>query len=924
MKGNNTIKRKMIAATLALIMAASPVGGSVFASSEAPEENPTSVTVTEEIEQQAEKKEAPAEENKKEKQAAVEEKAAPAAVEEKAAPAAVEEKAAPAAVEEKAAPAAVEEKAVPEAVEEKAAPAAVEEKAAPATVEEKATPTVVEEKAEAPKAAAETQSVTEAPKAETAKEETAAAPEEKPVKRASSYKVTVMLTGIKNASGAEETATLSYTVSVSGSKTIAASTLNAKVKTKSVKIDGVTYKFQNLWRDASGNEVSSIYINGDDLWGPTELTYRAVYSAVPDKKVTVNFKNILKADGTAIDMSESNTLSEGVGWNFTQKKLDNKIPAKSFSVNGTKYEYAGKWVDDNGVEFTSISIKNADLEGDTVLNFYPVYNITETKKLRVNYIDGISTASGSWANIDEFTSYTHTMKQPDAQKHYQFISWKNDETGEEYLSGDKISIKAADLTEANTEININAYWQPSVTVRYHFNGEVIEKESFEDINVYGQAAEIDGIAYDGWYSAEGEMLAEDAAYDAPAATTKKVERTVYDVYARRPVTVSAASKTWTYDGEEHSDDTVSITAGGIFEGDEIEAVVSGSVAKVSDGEVANAIESIRIMRGGQDVSGYYNITAADGLLSIAPVSDKVTVSIKENSASEKYDGTEKSVNGYEVSIDNDLYTEDDFSFGGVAEAKGTEAGRYDMMVEASDFTNNNDNFSNVEFVVEDGALTIEAAPAPVVPAAPVDPKTPAAPAAEPKTPAAPAAEPKTPAAPVAEPKTSAAPAATVKATPAAAQTAPAAQEEEAPTATVSIDNAATPAAAPATIVDSEAPLASFSAWALLNLIMTIVTGLISAVLLAGWFGKKNEDEEADNEEDSTRRKGFVRVSSLIPAIGSIIAFILTENMNNPMVFTDRWTILMAVILVIQAAVAILAKKEDKEDEDNEAAEAINA
>ena len=876
MKGNNTIKRKMIAATLALIMAASPVGGSVFASSEAPEENLKSATVTEEVTQQEE------------------EKAAPAAVE--------------APVEEKK----TEKEAV---VEEKAAPAAVEEKTAPAAVEEKAAPAAVEEKAEAPKAAAETQSVTEAPKAETAKEETAAAPEEKPVKRASSYKVTVMLTGIKNASGAEETATLSYTVSVSGSKTIAASTLNAKVKTKSVKIDGVTYKFQNLWRDASGNEVSSIYINGDDLWGPTELTYRAVYSAIPDKKVTVNFKNILKADGTAIEMSESNTLSEGVGWNFTQKKLDNKIPAKSFSVNGTKYEYAGKWVDDNGVEFTSISIKNADLEGDTVLNFYPVYNITETKKLRVNYIDGISTASGSWANIDEFISYTHTMKQPDAQKHYQFISWKNDETGEEYLSGDKISIKAADLTEANTEININAYWQPSVTVRYHFNGEVIEKESFEDINVYGQAAEIDGIAYDGWYSAEGEMLAEDVAYDAPAATTKKVERTVYDVYARRPVTVSAASKTWTYDGEEHSDDTVSITAGGIFEGDEIEAVVSGSVAKVSDGEVANAIESIRIMRGGQDVSGYYNITAADGLLSIAPVSDKVTVSIKENSASEKYDGTEKSVNGYEVSIDNDLYTEDDFSFGGVAEAKGTEAGRYDMMVEASDFTNNNDNFSNVEFVVEDGALTIEAAPAPVVPAAPVDPKTPAAPAAEPKTPAAPVAEPKTPAAP----------AATVKATPAAAaQTAPAAQEEEAPAATAIIDNAATPAAAPATIADSEAPLASFSAWALLNLIMTIVTGLISAVLLAGWFGKKNEDEEADNEEDSTRRKGFVRVSSLIPAIGSIIAFILTENMNNPMVFTDRWTILMAVILVIQAAVAILAKKEDKEDEDNEAAEAINA
>ena len=65
--------------------------------------------------------------------------------------------------------------------------------------------------------------------------------------------------------------------------------------------------------------------------------------------------------------------------------------------------------------------------------------------------------------------------------------------------------------------------------------------------------------------------------------------------------------------------------------------------------------------------------------------------------------------------------------------------------------------------------------------------------------------------------------------------------------------------------------------------------------------------------------------SIIPAAGAIVAFILTENMSNPMALTDRWTILMAVILMIQAVVAILAKKEDKEEEeDSEAAEAIEA
>ena len=125
----------------------------------------------------------------------------------------------------------------------------------------------------------------------------------------------------------------------------------------------------------------------------------------------------------------------------------------------------------------------------------------------------------------------------------------------------------------------------------------------------------------------------------------------------------------------------------------------------------------------------------------------------------------------------------------------------------------------------------------------------------------------------------------------------------------------TPMAAPeAFIADSDAPLAANNTWALLNLIMTVITGIISAVLLTGYFGKK-EDEEDENEDAETKRKGLVRLASLIPAAGAIIAFILTEDMTNMMAITDRWTILMAVILLIQAVTAILAKKEKEESEE---------
>ena len=59
-----------------------------------------------------------------------------------------------------------------------------------------------------------------------------------------------------------------------------------------------------------------------------------------------------------------------------------------------------------------------------------------------------------------------------------------------------------------------------------------------------------------------------------------------------------------------------------------------------------------------------------------------------------------------MSISNDLYKEGDFTFSGTAEAKGTDAGTCPMGLKAEQFSNNNENFKKVTFVVEDGSLTI--------------------------------------------------------------------------------------------------------------------------------------------------------------------------------------------------------------------------
>ena len=133
------------------------------------------------------------------------------------------------------------------------------------------------------------------------------------------------------------------------------------------------------------------------------------------------------------------------------------------------------------------------------------------------------------------------------------------------------------------------------------------------------------------------------------------------------------------------------------------------------------------------------------------------------------------------------------------------------------------------------------------------------------------------------------------------------------------------------IDDDDTPLAAMGegagrSWALLNLILTVLTALISLLMLTFYFyGKRRqgEDEERqymhsaqDGEEEELKRKGLVRLLSILPAVLALITFILTEDMRNPMIFVDKWTLLMLLYAVVNAALAILSikKREEMEEE----------
>ena len=144
-------------------------------------------------------------------------------------------------------------------------------------------------------------------------------------------------------------------------------------------------------------------------------------------------------------------------------------------------------------------------------------------------------------------------------------------------------------------------------------------------------------------------------------------------------------------------------------------------------------------------------------------------------------------------------------------------------------------------------------------------------------------------------------------------------------ADVSIEDTQAPLAAHAqTVEDIEIPktAAATGSWALINLLAAIGTGLMSLILLIGCFGRK-EDEEDEDAETVNRKRG-VRIASLIPAVGAAIAFILTENMTLKMQLTDRWTIMMLIILAIQFVVALLAKSSRDEEEKDVETVKVNA
>lgn len=174
---------------------------------------------------------------------------------------------------------------------------------------------------------------------------------------------------------------------------------------------------------------------------------------------------------------------------------------------------------------------------------------------------------------------------------------------------------------------------------------------------------------------------------------------------KRPVTLTSASANKVYDGKPLTNDTVTSTPLGVdvgfLDGEGVTCNVTGSQTNV--GESDN--EFTHTFNEGTSESDYL-VTSNPGKLIVTQDNTEVVVTITEHSGTFEYDGTEKTVSGYDFSASNELYKNTDFEFTGNDSVSATNVGTYDMELKSEDFKNTNGNFSKVTFVVVDGQFAI--------------------------------------------------------------------------------------------------------------------------------------------------------------------------------------------------------------------------
>ena len=479
-------------------------------------------------------------------------------------------------------------------------------------------------------------------------------------------------------------------------KKVAAGTIASTVLPSASAIEG--YSFAGWYVADENGHMTNVAFNANDaILKDTNVIGKWLYNGELKVKYVADGVEAPK-DNNVYAGGAKATVANGVtkeGKKFLGWQLDGNVyqPGQNFEVNKDLAD------DKNVITLTAVF---GDSETSAILTYHPGYGNGEDHSVAI--------LNNKEVTLKNTSDLSYTAPGED----YYFAGWATSmedaqKGNAKYAVGDKVRVNADSSNDLyatwvkKTVIEVTAN---SNTLQY--NGEVQKVEGIKDVTA---GYEVTGLTAE----AKGKDF---GTYNTEITGTAKVTKGGVDVtdkvivnkingkltISKREVTLTSQTDSKDYDGTPLTRPEVTITGG--FVKDEVKEVkATGSVTNVSEGEVTN---TITYKTSDNFNSENYSITKNEGKLSITPVTDEVTVTIKGNSKATPYNGTVQSVGGYTVeSISNTLYTSTDFTLNGQAMATGKDAATYPMNLDATQFVNNNTNFSNVKFeIAEDGQLVI--------------------------------------------------------------------------------------------------------------------------------------------------------------------------------------------------------------------------
>lgn len=379
-----------------------------------------------------------------------------------------------------------------------------------------------------------------------------------------------------------------------------------------------------------------------------------------------------------------------------------QITVEDYSATGLParegYTFAG-WKNNEGTSFSANDSARVNKDGPNDLYAQWTPNTNTAYKVEFYYQGDDGSYPSTASKTEPRTGTTDaTVSVTDADK-------ADKENGKYTFDKDNTANVESGTVAADGSLVLKLYFklnQADVTVNYYWNettNTVATSKTLTAQTVGSVITTETAIAIEGYTALPNQTCNLTVGADA--------SKNVINFYYYKNVELTANSKTETYDGTEKS--VSGFTSKVALDSSDVTLTFTPAITVGAKGlnvgtYPANFAEGTE---GTVDTTEKYIVTkATPGKLTIKPV--EVTVTIKGNTKTETYDGTEYTVTGYTIeSISNDLYSADNVTLkdGAKAEAKGTNAGDYMMGLAKESFENKNTNF-NVTFVVEDGKLTI--------------------------------------------------------------------------------------------------------------------------------------------------------------------------------------------------------------------------